>query len=153
MQAQAASTVEKPKRKLHPTCLREAAVARNVWSVIPPDGTGYDEMFRPEFWSHVAKQMRSGDIIEATAEDGSWFAQLYVLAVASQSVAVVELRRIDLQDANLPDVDARFAIAWKGPALKYCVIRISDNSRIYDKIETRAAAQEQLAGYLKALSR
>ena len=139
--------------KLHPRSFFDAATRRNVWSVELTLDTPYEALFRPDYWANVARKIRPGDLIEVTAEDGSYFAQLYVLAQAEQSVAVAELSKVDLQNVELSDGSEDFKVQWAGPVLKYAVVRVKDNVRVSEKHATRAEASAALTSYLRTLSR
>jgi hypothetical protein len=142
-----------PKPKLHPKNFHDAVTQRNIWRVVPADGVRYEELFRPEYWASVSNRLRAGDLIEVTAEDGSYFALLYVLVTATQAARVYEFQKIDLQgeNAELPDVGAGYEVKWKGPVLQWTVIRTLDNVRVATNLGDRASANEALANHLKAL--
>src|SRR5262245_5047790 len=122
----ASAPAEKPVlkfAKLHPSNFFDAANRRNVHAITPPLNTPYEALFKPEFWANVARKIRPGDLIEVTAEDGTYFAQLYVLATAEQSVAVAELSKVQLQTVELSDGSEDFTVFWGGPIIKFAVKR------------------------------
>lgn len=139
--------------KLHPKNFFEAATRRNSWSIVPADGTAYEALFEPGYWANISGRLRAGDLIEVNAEDGSYFALFYVLATADKAARVVELLRKAMQGDELPDVGAGFEVKWKGPILKYSVLRTADGINISRGHDTRASANEALADYLKTLAR
>lgn len=141
-------------RKLHPNRFQPAENVRMVYAIVPDQGTLYDDLFKPEYWSHIASRLRPGDRIEVTAEDYSYVAVLLVLATARQSARVVELSKttIEANSVALNDVDAAHKIEHKGPHLKWCVIRLSDGERLKEKLESRQAANEWLSGHVKAMA-
>jgi hypothetical protein len=141
-------------RKLHPARFAEAAQSRNVWAATPTHDTKYEDLFAPEYWAHIAVRARPGDFIEVFAEDGSYWAQLIVLSAGRQALSVAEIQRRDLQRGNaLPEAGSGVIVEWKGPHLKYCVLRTKDNERVSEKHESRLQAENAAAEYLKVLAR
>jgi hypothetical protein len=147
-------TAPAPIRKLHPLRFKAAEQARTTYSIVPEDGTPYADLFKPVYWSHIASRLRPGDRIEVTAEDMSYVAELMVLAAERQAASVVELRKNEIapQATLLPSVEAAYRIEFKGPHLKWCVIRIADQHRIREQCDSRALAYEWLASHSKALA-
>jgi hypothetical protein len=141
-------------RKIHPSRFKQAAEVNNRWSIVPEDGTPYADLFRPVYWSHIAARLRPGDIIEIRAENMSYYAELMVTGAERQAAAVVELRKVELtpQAKALPSVEAAYKVEFKGPHLKWCVIRIADRARMREQCDSRALAYEWLASQSKALA-
>lgn len=153
--ATVATLTPKPKAspKVHPSYFFDASTRRNVWHIVVTHGVAYEALFKPEYWAHVARKMRPGDLVEALAEDGSYFAQLFVVSSAPNAAAVVELSKAELQNIDLPDVTSGFEVKWSGPVLKWTVTRITDNVRVATNLETKSAATEAMANHIKALVR
>jgi hypothetical protein len=139
--------------KVHPSYFFEASNRRNVWATVVAHGAPYDALLKPEYWTHVAKRLRPGDLIEATAEDGSYFAQFFVVSVAPNAAAVVEISKTDLQAIELPDATSGFEVKWSGPVLKFTVTRLADNVRVATGLDTKQAATEAMGNHIKALAR
>jgi hypothetical protein len=151
---QAPVQVRKP-RKLMPSRFKQADQARNVWVSIPEEGTTYEDLFAPEYWSHISEKMRQGDLIEVRPEDGSYFALLYAVAVQRQAAAVIEIVKKDLSTdpVNMPLTESGVRVEWKGPVRKWAVIRTKDNQIVSDKHEVRLTADTAAAEYLRVISR
>jgi hypothetical protein len=129
-----------------------AETKRNIWHASIPHSNKISDIFQPEFFTNVASQLLVGDRIECYAEDGTYFLELMVTAVAEKTPTknanwanVVELRRTDLVRAEdkglkLPD---GFAAKWRGGA-KWSVIRKGatepEDQVIIEKQPTRADA-------------
>lgn len=142
-----------PTPRLHPSHFFSAETRRNVWSVVPVFGTDYKSLLMPTYWSNVARRLRPGDLIEVTAEDGSYFAQLFVLAAEDKAAAVAQLSYTELHTVEMPDAADGFEVRWGGPIVKWCAVRMKDHQRVIEKMDTKAAANDALTKYLQALSR
>jgi hypothetical protein len=121
-----------------------ASYATNRWSVTFDPNTPYERMFEPDFWSHVGRKLRIGDIIEVHAEDTTWFAELYVVAAHRLSAKVVLLRKVDLAPASEVAAPASpLSVKYRGPHARYCVMR--GENVIAEKFQTEAEAMVELA--------
>lgn len=115
----------KPRPKmLAESNFRLASYATNRWSITLPAEAPFDRMFEPDFWSNVARKMRIGDIVEAHAEDTTWFAELYVVAAHRLAAKVTLLRKVDLAGADeIAPVPSSLIVKYRGPANRYCIMR------------------------------
>lgn len=155
MSATAAVTTLAPKsaRKVHPSRFREASGARNVWAIGVDELTTWDEVLAPEYWSHIAQNCRPGDYIEVKPDDGSYVALLHVVSVQRNAVGVCEIYKKPLHGVAMPVVTNATTVEFKGPNLKWCVIRTKDKVRVGEGHETQAHAQIAAQEYQKVLSR
>ena len=135
----------KPLPKMLPeNRFSQASYATNRWSVTIDPNTPYDRMFEPEYWSHVARKLRIGDIIEVHAEDTTWFAELYVVAAHRLSAKVVLLRKCDLAATKEVAAEASpLTVKYRGPHARYCVMR--GETVISDRFQTEAEAMVEAA--------
>lgn len=104
----------------------QAAYATNRWSVTPPNGTSFARVLEPTFWGNVGHKLRPGDIIEVHAEDGSYFAELYVRAAHRLAANVAVIRHVDLvgeTGAAALNEGSPFTVSFRGPHAKWCVMR------------------------------
>lgn len=124
---------------------------RNVWSVVPEEGTPISAMLDPAYWTHVARRLRPSDLIEVRAEDGSFFAVLYVHYVERLSAKVSVLSQTIFDAEATPTDDANFDVMWKGPHHRHAIVRKSDKRTIQHGFESREAAMHWLADNMKAL--
>jgi hypothetical protein len=102
---------------------------RNVFCVTPEHGTPYDAILKDDYWAHVSAKMKPGDRIEVLAEDGSYFAELLVQDAGRLYAKVASLRHVKLDAVEVKEgglVMEGYEVAWKGPQLKWCVLRGKD---------------------------
>lgn len=126
--------------------------ARQAHHVVPEDGTKFEDVLRDDFWSLVGYKLKPGDLIEVHAEDGSYFAELYVRAAGRNWAKVALLRKIELEPVSVALGSPEFEAAWKGPHRKFSAVRISDNQIIKDGFETREQAVDYIKSHVKALA-
>lgn len=126
--------------------------ARQSHHVVPEDGTAFEDILTDSYWSLVGYKFKPGDIIEVHAEDGSYFAELYVRAAGRNWAKVALLRKIDLEPVAISHGSPEFEAAWKGPHRKFSVVRLSDNQIIKDSFETREQAVEYIKSHIKAMA-
>lgn len=98
-------------------------------AVVPPDVT-LDKALLPEFWTHVAHQVRPRDRIELWAEDRAWMADCVVVSSSRTGVVVKVLARLDLE--AMPAVSDRVArsgyhVDYGGGVDLWRVIRDADS--------------------------
>lgn len=123
----------------------------NRQSVIPEHGTPFENLLRPEFWAHVARKFTPGDIIEAHAEDGSYFAEMYVIDCGPNwaRTGVHKLSRFD-EAVTEPGADNAFKVEWAGRFSKWRVVRSSDLNVMKDGLPSKDAANLWLSDHRKA---
>lgn len=120
----------------------------------PEFGVTIGDVLRPDYWAHVAPQLRVGHEIRVMAGDGSWWALLLVRAVGRTEAVVQDLIYKELGAAPDQDVaESDFEIAWRGPARKFGVLRKSDKAVVRDEFAVREQAEAWLKGHLVSLSR
>lgn len=149
----APAPIEKEPVPIEPAVCRLAESARNIWRIdvsptlIPPD------LLKPAYWANVAFQFRHGDLIEAEAEDRSWYAT-YLVCDAGKNWARVAMLSGTRLDARGPEIDDRlltgFSIHWAGNVGKWRVVRMADKKVIQDKFETKGAAEAWFATWAAA---
>lgn len=137
--------------------LRESRVklaeyARQRHHVVPEDGTKFEDLQKEEYWAAVAYMFEPCDIIEVHAEDGTYYAELYVRACSRNWAKVAVLNKVDLGPVTAKITRQEFEAAWKGPSRKFSVIRTSDGEIIRDSFDTREQAEEYIRNHVKALT-
>jgi hypothetical protein len=143
---------KRPMQHLHANAFQLAeGFARNSWRVTLDEETPYERLFEREFWSHVASQLGRGDIIEVTDEKISFGAILIVRACDRLWAVVGEISRNDF-DAPVAVEDAPLIIQWKGPKLRFCVVRTTDNERVKEGFQVKEDAETWSREHLKALA-
>lgn len=161
--------------KYRPTRPIEAAYSRTTWEFkdFPPETTVQD-LLDPAMWCHVAKQwlkpldeiivIPQGAPFRAhfiVLDKGDTFAKVQLLdvkllnATEAQTYGEQPLGRIAaaVEDsiATLP-VDAPVSVEWKGPQLKYSVIRTKDGERLKTGFAIKSEAEKWAAEHLLAMA-
>lgn len=141
-------------RQLLPMRLGLAEYKRNTWCVYPENGVTFEEVMNPDFWSHVAKQMKPGDRVEVWAEDGTWWAELLVRDTRALAVLMGVISKIDFKSAREPKKNAKppYYVDWKGPHRKFAVVRDADNEVIKDGFAVKDDAELYAREHEKALA-
>jgi hypothetical protein len=137
----------KPKRDitLAPARMQLSEYLRNDWVVTAEQGTTLDDIVNPAFFAHMASQMKAYDHVEVRVDDGSWLSELLVLQVERNWVRVRVLTYYDLADNSSQDsAPSVYETAWKGPHLKWSVIRKSDHENIKSGFVDRVSADAAL---------
>ena len=132
-----------PIPKLRPSGMRRAEHARTSYFVSPPPTADYDAVKEPIYWTHVASQLRPGDMIEVWPEDRSYWALLLVTGTGDNTAKVEELvfrKIIDAADDNFTPL-AGYRVDWRGPNGRYAVVRDADKSVIQGNFTTKEEAQ------------
>ena len=146
--------VEPPKPR--PKMLAEskfalATYATNRWSVTLEHGVSYERVFEPDFWAHVARKMRIGDIVELHAEDTTFFAELYVVAAHRLAAKVVELRRFDLAgSAEVLANASPLTVKYRGPHNRYCIM--NGENVVQSGFQTAEEAEVAKANHAKTFA-
>lgn len=131
---------------------KQADYVRTVHAIVPEDGTPYEALFEPSYWAHVAEKMKPFDRVEVRAEDGSYYAELIVLASERLAARVAEIVKVDLEVPE-QEINSEYKVKWKGPQHKWAVVRISDGETVHKGSDTPEQAQKALAELVKTLHR
>lgn len=125
-----------------------------------PTGVSKDDVLRPEFWAHHAKDLRPFDEIRARAVDGSWVSYLMVLDCSRTWARVMQMNHYNLTSSDIAmtqsseqEVAAMIAaheVRYRGAA-KFSVIRKSDEALIKDGIASKAEAQTWLENHARTM--
>lgn len=116
--------------------------ARLTYCVTLAEGADYQDLFRPQTWAHVARDLKKGTLVEVTAHDHSWFAVLYVRSATDLDVTVSEVLRREFDPIETKTAE-EYEIKHRGRA-KWSVLRTADKAVMVDGLETREAAEEWL---------
>ena len=140
------------KRKILPARFKAEAQVANDWSAVVEAGTAFDQVKDdPAFWSHVQRFVRVGDIIHVRADDGAYYARLYVRATGAQGLTVEVLEYHDFSKLKtVSDDDAEFDVEWAGPHHKFRIVRKADKAVVQSGFDTKPAAIAAMAGLFKA---
>lgn len=138
----------------------------NNWSAALEDSQSLEDALNPAFWSHNARFMRAGDMIRLIPERGDYYAQLIVINAGKAFAQVKLLAYVPLlpgaegyeEDTSvplpleMPLIDDLY-VDWKGPAVRYSVIRRTDGERIRDHFQTKEEAEQWMRDHVGALGR
>jgi hypothetical protein len=127
--------------------VKDAAYVRNIFSATPEIGTKYEDVLKPEYWSHVAASFHPTDRIEVLSEDGSWFAELFVVSCGRNWAKVCPLRFVELSESVPTEAQDKFKVVWRGQVHKHSVVRIADNAVIKTEFATAADAKKWMDDY------
>jgi hypothetical protein len=130
----------------------------STYQCIAEEAHSPDDAKTSEYWSHVAsaRQLRVHDVFEVRSEDGQWAVDLTVSAIGNKSCRVRVLREWTADDygadaAEESPVDG-VIVVWKGPALKWCIIRGSDKAMIKDGLPSKKDATREAIEYEKLVA-
>lgn len=133
--------------KLTPHNFQDAEYKRRCYLVTAERGTAVADLISAEYWVHVASRLKPRDRIEVHAYDGSWMAELLVVAASRLIATMVLLSEYDLTaSATTPAVsDDGVETKWRGPSAKWSAIRLSDKAVLVEGLDTKDA----VAAWLK----
>ncbi len=133
-----------------------AQYARNVWLASPAEGQEFTDLLKPDYWAHVASQLRPMDQIDVYPEDMSYYARLVVTETGVGAARVVPiimpvaLAREESEELKKSVLDD-YNVKWVSPSRKYGVIRKSDGERVRDGFADKESAMQWAAGHAKTL--
>jgi len=140
---------------LKPMAFKRAEYTRNEFFIAPEAGVPWDAITRPEYWAHVAAQLKPMDEIVIVPEDESFYGRLLVLRTGTAVAIVRELQFVEFKgrvEDELEDPD--FDIKWSGPIARYRVTRRSDGMVLAEgeEVKTKEQAQDFVRNLRKALA-
>ena len=149
---------EKPdaERKVQPilrTRMDPSEYKRTLYTVTAYENTEPTDLLNPEYWAHVASDLRAWDKIEARADNGSWYAEFIVLDCSRNWARVHLLTKHDLttKDVSLSQASRdQYEVMHRGPERKWSVVRKSDRAVLKDELSAEAEAYTWLAQHIKA---
>jgi hypothetical protein len=140
--------------------LKLAEFSRNVFAIELPANTTLDDVKKPEFWAHTASKLHPTDRIEVLDAEGTFFAELFVVACARNWAKVSVLRFVELTEsvANGKKVAsdakkeerAKYLVEWT-QGDKGRVIRLSDKQVISKDHPNKVAAEAWLDKFIGEL--
>lgn len=149
-----AKVLELPPRKVGmivPNRVQLAEQGRNIHLVTVPSGQTPQDFLEPSYWGMVAKSFQPYDHVEVRCDDRTFWG-LYIVLACDRTWAKLE----PMIEKSLPSADdgvvhPEFTIEWKGPHLKYSVIRLSDMSVVHEGEQERRGAVAWLEGYARTI--
>lgn len=123
-----------------------------TWIITAESGTTLEDIAKPEYFANVANKMRPYDKVFARVDTGEWYAELLVVSCGRAWAKTIPLQVVDFvgkETEVVPrDGSDEYDVRYKGPHLKFCVIRKSDNEMIKDHLQSQAEANGWLASFL-----
>lgn len=129
--------------------------ARKRWCITPPAGSLPEDLCLPEYWKHVVAEIgvKPNDLVDATCEDGTWYATYLVLHVGPLHAKLQLLTDYSLvKVTDLAKKSETHEVKWKGPAHKYVVRRLSDGETVKHGFVSEAAAAAWMAQNATAIA-
>lgn len=142
---------------LPPNRLQRSEHYFSNYTIVLDAGQTLEDALKPEFWAHVAKQMRQHDIVRIIPEDGSYFVEAVVLRAERLFAMLKVLREIPLVGVTPVEIEEpasadSLTVKWGGPHLKWTVLRKSDGERIKDSLTDKASAELWARDYLNTIA-
>lgn len=138
--------VEKRAVMLQPERMQHAEYWRQDWVVNAEVGTTVQDVLDPQYWCHMASQIKPYDRVEVRLETGEWILELVVLSVDRTWAKVHVLHHHDLsQVTDEAPGPAKTKVQWRGAHHKHSVVRLSDNT----VLETGFANKEDAAAWAR----
>lgn len=134
-----AVVLDEPRIKL-------AEFERQAFVANASEGTTVNDVLEPAYWSYVASKLKPYDRIEVRLDTGEWLLELLVLGCDRNWARVHLLHKHELGpvEADMPKAK-KHRVEWKGPQLKWCVIRNSDDETIFKGLEKADAFGQMTA--------
>lgn len=118
-----------------------------------PAGTAPEALLNPDYWQHLAAQLRPLDLIEAFCEDGSWEGLYRVMFVSSAEVVLSPVRITRHGQPGQIDDHETFEIKWISPSKKFGVVHRGNGSVVKDGLYPKSQAYSYLQKHLMDLNR
>jgi hypothetical protein len=143
---------KKRSPQVMPERMFEAEYQRTQWVADVEVGVKVEDLANPAFWAHVSSKMRPYDHVEVRAEDGTWMAQLLVLACDRNwaKLHLLHHHNLTTSDVSLSQA-AKYDVQYKGPHKKHCVVRLADGEEIKTGISTKDEAHGVMREYEKTV--
>lgn len=122
----------------------ESSFVTTTFRFEPEAGTTRKSLLDPAEWANVSARLKAKDIIEVVPEDLGFYARLIVVEAAPTFARVKEIEFRQLDDETHAVTDDNFEVAFKGPVLKWCVIRKQDGALVFERLPSREAANAKL---------
>jgi len=136
---------------LHVSRYMLAEQGRAVHMAIPEEGTTLKQIQEPQYWAHVAADLRVHDRIEVAVEGGELWCELLVIAKGNNWVKTAVINRLEEKIDEQPEDNKDFKVQHRGPR-KWSVVRIEDSAIIAEDIGTKLEAEQHKLDHIKALA-
>lgn len=121
------------------------------FSITVPQEVGLDDVLEPEFFANVAPKLTPYSKIRVRTDDGTWYAELLVIAVGRVWARTVPLlfQQLTNNDVDITEADRsdKYRVMFRGPHLKWCVVHREDGSVLHEQHESKREAVNWLQEY------
>lgn len=146
----------KSTMQVSPARLQVSDYEMTTFTLTVEKGTTKEDLINPAFWAHIAVKFRPWDLIYVRSDEGTFFAEYLVLSCGRNWAQVKEKSYMNLtsSDVSLTQAAAQdgYKVEWKGPHVKFAVIRNSDSAKIKDSFQTKEEAQTWLSDFEKQIA-
>ena len=112
-------------------------VVRQFYCAVPI-GTKFEDVLRPDFWRHEAKNFEIGTQIQVEPDDGSWFAWTKVIDIDKSGAKLAKLFYVELASSAETSVVDNYIVRHAGPVKRWTVMK--NNAELKDGIATKLKA-------------
>lgn len=138
---------------MKPTSLALAEHACTVYYHSPEYGITIEDICKPSYWNHVARNLRPGNRIEVFAPDGQWWAMIIVRSASSIEASVAVLQHVSFNAAAVVrEQESPYEVKWRGPTAKWSIVRKSDGSVVMDELQSKEIAEQKMKNHAKAMA-
>lgn len=130
--------------------IKLAEYVRNIFVINPEPNVKLEDMLQPAFWSHVAAKLHPSDRVEVIAEDGTYFAEFYVVSCGRNWAKVSLMRMHDLSEdepKTEKPASGEYEVQWAGGQEKARIVRLVDKQVIQSGFASKKEAAEWLTKY------
>jgi hypothetical protein len=142
---------DRPIKQLAPQRCKLAEHVRAHYVVTVEDATHPEDFLQPEFWALVAKDFAARIPRRHHRRRAHLLRRVPRPRVRSDLGEAPPLHEVQLVPPKEEVVAPDFDIQYKGPHLKYCVIRKSDKSIVHEGAASRVDANSWLLGYARTV--
>lgn len=147
---------EKPKTDIRHhaqvQAFKPAEQFRQTWIFTAPIDHSVEDLLRPEYWMHVADQLRHYAHVECYAEDGTFYAELLVVGKTANTARMALLNKVDLRAVTEPIDMAKeleaYVIRYAGPTNGFNVVRRADGRIMRGGLLTEQEARTWLLQFV-----
>jgi hypothetical protein len=148
------SDLNQPKRAviLDPQRIGLAEQLRRDWVVNAAAGTTINDVLQPAYWAHCSQEFTVYDRIDVRVETGEWALDLIVMDVGRNYARMFVAHRYTFAEVDVPEIPAdpiAHKVEFKGPHLKWVVIRLADGAQVQDRLKTEKEAVEWMQNHMK----
>jgi len=151
---------EEPKRAINilPSNRKEASYVTNHHTIVADTAHEPDDYLNPNAYASIANKFQPNDEITILPEDNRYYMKLFVVSIGRNWVEVRELYRVNLEKAKGIPIDSgekndSYEVMWKGPMLKFCVIRKEDKSVVEDRFASKPEAVVAMGKHMQSMGR